>query len=73
MAVAEIQPLSASAELKCRDRVLGKGEKDSFTALPGKGVSQQANTLKTVPHPPWERIVRSFIVKRRKNRFSDRN
>ena len=26
-AVAGIQPLSAIAELKCRDRVLGKGEK----------------------------------------------
>ena len=35
--VAKIWPLSASAELKSRDRVLGKGEKDSFTALPGKG------------------------------------
>ena len=25
--VARIRPLSAGAELKCRDRVLGKGEK----------------------------------------------
>ena len=57
----KIWPLSAGAKLKHRDRVLGKGEKDSFIALPGK---------KTVP--PLERIVRSFIVKRRKT-FSDRN
>ena len=35
--VAETHPLSASAKLKLRDRVLGRGEKDSFTALPGKG------------------------------------
>ena len=61
--VAIIQPLSAGAELKRRDRVLGKGEKNSVIALPGKGGSQQANALKTVP--PLERIVRSFIVKRR--------
>ena len=33
---AEIWPLSASAELKCRNRVLGKGEKDSFIVLPSK-------------------------------------
>ena len=30
------------------DRVLGEGEKDSFIDLPGKGESQQANTLETV-------------------------
>ena len=42
--------LSAGAELKCRDRVLGKGEKNSFIALPGKEGSQQANALKTAPH-----------------------
>ena len=35
--VARIQPLSASAEYKRGDRVLGEGEKDSFIALPGKG------------------------------------
>ena len=35
--LSEIWLLSASAKLKCRDRVLGKGEKDSFIALPGKG------------------------------------
>ena len=26
--IAKIWPLSAGTELKCRDRVLGKGEKD---------------------------------------------
>ena len=49
---------------------MGKVEKKSFTALPGKGLSQQANALKTVlPTPPLERIARSFIVKRRKRGF----
>ena len=47
--VAEIRPLSAGAELKHRDRVLGKGEKDSFIALPGKGRPQQVNALKIAP------------------------
>ena len=41
--VAKIQPLSAGAELKHRNRVLGKGEKDSFIDMPGKGGSQQDN------------------------------
>ena len=51
--VAEIRLLSAGAELKHRDRVLGKGgKKNSFIALPGKGGSQQAHALKTVPQPP---------------------
>ena len=49
--VAGIKPLSAGAELKCRDRVLGKGGKNSFIALPGKEGSQQANVLKTMPRP----------------------
>ena len=40
--VAGIPPLCAGAQLKRRDRVLGKGEKNSFIALPGKGGSQQA-------------------------------
>ena len=40
-----------------------KEEKNSLIALPGKGGSQQANALKTVPSL---RISRSFIVKRRK-------
>ena len=52
----ETGPLSADAELKCRDRVLGKGEKDSFIALPGKGAT--ANALKTVP--PLEGVRRWF-------------
>ena len=47
--VAGIRPLSVSAELKFRDRVLGKGEKNSFVALPGKGGSEQAHAVKTVP------------------------
>lgn len=36
ISVAKIRPLSAGAKLKCRDRVWGKGEKDSFIVLPGK-------------------------------------
>ena len=56
--------------MKCRDRVWGKGEKNSFTALPGKGGSEQTNDLKTVPPPnPLGRIAGSFIVKRRKMGF----
>ena len=47
--IAGIRPLSAGAKLKRRDRVLGKGGKNSFIALPGKGGSQQASALKTVP------------------------
>lgn len=35
--VARIWPLSATAELKCRDGVLGKGEKESLIHLLGKG------------------------------------
>ena len=37
-------------------------------ALPGKGGSQQASALKTVP-PTAPRIARSFIAKRRKTGF----
>ena len=51
--VAGIWPLPAPAELKGRDRVFSKGEKDSFIALSGKGGSQQANALETVC-PLWE-------------------
>ena len=53
--VPGIQPLSAGAELKCRDRVLGKGgKKNSFIVLPGKGGPHQANALKPVTSPPQE-------------------
>ena len=61
--VARIRPLSAGAELKRRDRVLRKGGKNIFIALPGKGGSQQASAFKTVRPPSLERIARSFIVK----------
>ena len=54
--MAEIRPLSASAKLKHRDRVLDKGEKDGFIALPGKRRSQQADALKT----PLEGVRRWF-------------
>ena len=47
--IVRIEPLCAGAEVKCKDRILGKGEKNSFIALPGKGGSEQANALKTVP------------------------
>ena len=43
--VAKIQPLSSSAELKGRVRVLGKGEKSRFIALPSKGGPQQVTAL----------------------------
>ena len=67
--VAEIWPLSAGAKLKRRDRVLSKGEKNSFIALLGKGGS----CFKDCSPPPLERITRSFVVKKEKNRFSDRS
>ena len=69
--VAGIWPLSASAELKCRDRVLGKREKNSFIALPGKGGSQQATALKT--GPPIRKNWEEFYSKKEKNRLSHRN
>ena len=37
MTVTEVQPLYPGTELNLGDRVLGAVEKDSFTALPGKG------------------------------------
>ena len=54
--------------LKHRNRVLGKGGKNSFIDLPGKGGSRQANALKTMP-PALERTARSFIAERRKTGF----
>ena len=69
VSVAGIQPLSAGAELKCRDRVLGKGEKNSFIALPGKEGSQQANALKMVTPPHLGKDFGRFMVKRRKTGF----
>ena len=55
--VAEIWPLSACAKLKRRDRVLSKGEKNSFIALLGKGGSQQAHAVKTVSPPHhWKEL-----------------
>ena len=35
--MAKSQPLYTGAKSNIRDRVLGKVEKNSFTALPGKG------------------------------------
>ena len=63
--------LPASAEMRCRDRVLGKGEKNSFIALPGKGGPQQANALKTVP--PAGKNLGEFYSKKEQNRFSERS
>ena len=40
---------------------MGEVEKNSFTAVPGKGGHQQANALKTVCPTP-ERVVRSFFL-----------
>ena len=69
--VAGIRPLSDSAELKCRNRVLGKGEKNSFITLPGKGGSEQTNALKTVS--PLRKNCKEFDSKKEKSRFLDRN
>ena len=72
--VVRIQPLSASTELKHRDRALGKGEKkkNSFIiALPGKGGTQQTNALKTAPAIIKKR--EELYSKKEKNRFSGRN
>ena len=63
----------ASAELKHRGRVLGKGEKNSFYCFAGQRRPQQANALKTVPPPPIETNCREFYSKKEKNRFSDWN
>ena len=41
------------------------------TALPGKGVSQQANALKIVP--PTGKNCAKFYSKKEKSGFSDRN
>ena len=71
ISVAGIWPLSAGANLKRRDRVLGKGEKKSFIALLGKGGSQQANVLKT--GPPIGKNCEEFYRQKEKNRFSDSN
>ena len=46
-----------------------KAEKNSFIALPGKGRSQQANALKTVP--PLGEIGRWFYSLEVKNRATD--
>ena len=51
-------PQSTGAEYKHRYRVWREGEKGRFIALPGKGGSQQANALKTVP--PLGEIRRWF-------------
>ena len=70
--VARIQPLSVGAKLKRRDRVLGKGEKNSFIALPGKGGSQRANASKGCA-PRLRKNCMEFYSKTEKNRVSDRS
>ena len=47
--VAEAWPLSNGAEEKCRDRVLGKGGKNGFILLPGKGGHSRLMPWRTVP------------------------
>ena len=47
-----------------------KEKKNSFIALPGKGGSQQANDVKTVP-PIGKNC--EFYSKKKGNRFSGRN
>ena len=71
--VTGIWPLSAGAELKRRNRVLGKGEKIVLLCCQAKGGPQQTNAtnaLKTVP--PLERTAKSSTVKRRKKGFQTR-
>ena len=41
---------------------MGERGKNSFIALPGKGGSQQANDLKTVPPPLLGELGGGFIV-----------
>ena len=50
---------------------MGEGEKDSIIALPGKGKSQQAKALKTVP--PWERLGSGFIIWGVENRAREKD
>ena len=47
------------AALKCKDRVLGKGEKELYCFARQKG-PQQASALKTMP--TLEGVGRGFIV-----------
>ena len=47
---------------------MSKGEENSFIALPGKGWEHSKLMLSRLC-PPLERIVRSFILKRRKTGF----
>ena len=63
--------LSTSAELKCRDGVLGKGEKDSLYCFARQRKPQQANALKTVSSNG--KNCEEFYSKKEKNRFLDRN
>ena len=58
----KIQPLCTSAESNLRDGVLGKVEKNSFIALPGKGGHRGLMPSKLCV-PIWEDLVRSFIAK----------
>ena len=67
--MAGILPLASGAEWKCRDRVLGEGEKDSFIALSGKGGATTGLCLKAPlppvppPPPPLLRVVFFFKEK----------
>ena len=58
-----------------RQRVWGKGEKNSFIALPGKGGPQQAKCLKDCARlpPALRKNGKEFYSKMEKNRFSERN
>ena len=65
--VAEIRPLSARAELKHRDRGLGKGEKNSFIALPGKGGHSRLMCCRLcLPAPTGKNCKELYSKKRRK-------
>ena len=50
--MAKSQPLCTSAKSNPRDRVLGNVEKNSFTALPGKGGPIRLLPLQTMCRNP---------------------
>ena len=68
---ARIRPSVWWCQIETQGQSFGERRKNNFIALPGKGRSQQANALKTVPL--FRKNRKEFYSKREKNRFSDRN
>ena len=68
--VAGVWPLSAGAELKCRDRVLGKGgKKIALLLCQAKEGPQQADALKTLPTPHLRKNCEFYNKKGEKQVF----